>query len=93
MVDDYQEIPDISAAELVSEAIFDRWPNIIPVNVMVIMDALTENNQRAMFALNNTDCPPWVLQGMLSLITKDVERTWQEQDWQTSDFDGDIEEE
>lgn len=86
-----EEPPDISAAELVSEAIFDRWPDIIPVNVVVIMDALTTDNQRAMFALNNTDCPPWVLQGMLSLISKDVEQSWQDQAWQTNDFDGDVE--
>lgn len=87
------DVPDVSAAELVSEAIFDRWPDIIPVNVVVIMDALTSNNERAMFAMNNTDCPPWVLQGMLNLISKDVEQSWQDQAWQTTDFDGDVEEE
>lgn len=83
------DIPDVTAAELVSDAIFDRWPDIIPVNVVVIMDALTSNNERAMFAMNNTDCPPWVLQGMLSLIQKDVEQSWQDQAWQTSEFEDD----
>lgn len=87
------DIPDVSAAELVSEAIFDRWPDIIPVNVIVIMDALTTDNQRAMFAMNNTDCPPWVLQGMLTLIQKDVEQTWVEQDWQITEFEDEDEEE
>lgn len=83
------DIPDVTAAELVSDAIFDRWPDIIPVNVVVIMDALTSNNERAMFAMNNTDCPPWVLQGMLNLIQKDVEQSWQDQAWQTSEFEDD----
>lgn len=89
MVSNHDDPPDITAAELVSESIFDRWPDIIPVNVVVIMDALTSNNERAMFAMNNTDCPPWVLQGMLNLISKDVEQSWQDQAWQTSDFDDD----
>lgn len=87
------DIPEVTAAELVSDAIFDRWPDIIPVNVVVIMDALTSNNQRAMFALNNTDCPPWVLQGMLSLIGKDVEQSWMDQAWQIDEFEDDDQEE
>lgn len=93
MVEDDPDVPDVSAAELVSDAIFDRWPDIIPVNVVVIMDALTSDNQRAMFAMNNTDCPPWVLQGMLNLISKDVEQSWMDQDWQITEFEDDDESE
>lgn len=76
------EPEDISAGELISEAVFDRWPDVVPMNVVVIMDALTAANQRAMYVLNNTDCPPWVLQGMLSLVQADVRNAWEEQGWQ-----------
>jgi len=77
------EIPDVSAAELVSDKVFDRWPDIIPVNVVLIMDALSPTNQRSLFVLNNTDCPPWVLQGMLSLVQADVRSAWELEGWQT----------
>lgn len=86
---------DIEAAELVSNAVYDRWPDIVPVNVVLIMDALSPANQRSLYVLNNTDCPPWVLQGMLSLVKADVRSAWEEQGWQVDDMtlDGDDEEE
>ena len=87
--------PDISAAELISDAIFDRWPDVVPVNVIVIMDALSPSNQRSLYVLNNTDCPPWVLQGMLSLVQADVRTAWEEQAYQITeaDLEGDDSEE
>ncbi len=78
-----EEPPDISAAELVSDQVYERWPDIVPVNVVLIMDALSATNQRSLFVLNNTDCPPWVLHGMLNLVQADVRSAWEAEGWQT----------
>lgn len=87
--------PDISAAELISDAIFERWPDVVPVNVVIIMDALSASNQRSLYVLNNTDCPPWVLQGMLSLVQADVRSAWESEAWRIEDveLEGDEDEE
>lgn len=86
-----EEPEEISSQELISKAVYDRWPDIVPMNVVLVIDALAPNNQRSLFVLNNTDCPPWVLQGMLSLVQADVRSAWEEQGWQTGElsFDDD----
>lgn len=87
------EAKDIEAAELVSDAVYERWPDIVPINVVIIMDALSPTNQRSLYVLNNTDCPPWSLEGMLSLVKADVRSAWEEQGWQIDSqiLDGDDE--
>jgi hypothetical protein len=82
-----EEPPDISAAELISESIFERWPDVVPINVVIIMDALSASNQRSLYVLNNTDCTPWVLQGMLNLVQADVRSAWESEAWRIEDID------
>ena len=90
-----EEPADISAAELISESVYERWPDIVPVNVVIIMDALSATNQRSLFVLNNTDCPPWVLQGMLNLVQADVRSAWENEGWTVNElsFDEDADDE
>lgn len=86
-----EEAPDISAAELISDAVYQRWPEVVPMNVVIIMDALSASNQRSLYVLNNTDCPPWVLQGMLNLVQADVRSAWENEGWAVNEvlFDED----
>lgn len=81
------DAPDVSAAELISDAIYDRWPDVVPVNVVIIMDALSPSNQRSLYVLNNTDCPPWVLQGMLNLVQADNRSAWEAEGYRVEDID------
>jgi len=81
-----EEPADISAAELISDSVFERWPDIVPVNVVIIMDALSATNQRSLYVLNNTDCPPWVLQGMMNLVQADVRSAWENEGWTVNEL-------
>ncbi len=79
----------VEAADLISEFVFDRWPDVVPINAVLIFEGLGANNQRGLYALTNSDITPWTLEGMLSLIGSDNRVAWEDQNWATAvtDFD------
>lgn len=71
------ETHEISASDLIPDMMYDRWPDLIPINAVIIVDAMNQSSDRSMYVLNNGDCPPWVLQGMLNLVQADVRSAWE----------------
>lgn len=80
----------VEAADLISEFVFDRWPDVVPINAVLIFEGLGNNNQRGLYALTNSDIMPWTLDGMLSLIRSDNRIAWEEQNWITATPDSDV---
>ena len=80
----------IEAADLISEFVYDRWPDVVPINAVIIFEGLGANNQRGLYALSNTDIAPWTLEGMLSLVRQDNRMAWEDQAYGIPVDDDDI---
>lgn len=83
----------IEANDLISEAVKERWPDIVPVHALLLVDAYTPDGKRMMYVLSDSDCPAWTLHGMLALVQTDVQSLWQsseyepEVEWDSEDDD------
>jgi len=80
----------INASDLISEFVYDRWPDVVPINAILVFEGLGVNNQRGLYALTNSDITPWTVEGMLSLIRSDNRVAWEEQNWITAVPDSDL---
>ena len=65
-----------SAQELVPDFISQLYPEMIPLNVIVIVEALSVEHQRGLYAFANDDATPWTVEGMLSLVRNDNMFAW-----------------
>jgi len=77
----------LSAADLVPTVIADAWPHSVPMHTLVLIDGLRHDGARALHAVHEEGCPPWVLIGMLRAILVDLEARWSEADWIENDED------
>lgn len=71
----------INASDLISEFVYDRWPDVVPINAILIFEGLGANNQRGLYALSNTDIAPWNVEGMMSLVRRDNLIAWEDQSY------------
>lgn len=46
------------------------------MHAIVIIDALTEQGGRELFVMHDSEQPPWVTSGLLTLVKADVETEW-----------------
>jgi len=75
----------VEAADLWSEAIFDRWPDTVPIHGITILDAIRPDGHRAVHVAHDTDAPIWVLVGLLRCVIADLETRWVITDYNESD--------
>jgi hypothetical protein len=66
----------VSADELWPDAIFDRWPETVPVHGITILDGIRPDGRRAVHVCHDTDAPMWVLIGLLRCVLSDLEARW-----------------
>ena len=83
------EYEPVSADDLCPDAIFDRWPDTVPVHGITILDALRPEGNRALHVVHDTAAPIWVLIGMVRSVLADLESRWVIEDYQDADDDHD----
>jgi len=70
------EYEPVNASDLWPDAVFERWPDTIPVHGITILDALRPDGHHGLHVIHNTGAPIWVLVGMLKCILADLEARW-----------------
>lgn len=75
--------------DLCPDAIFERWPDTVPVHGITILDALRPEGNRALHVVHDTAAPIWVLIGMVRSVLADLESRWVIEDYQDADDDHD----
>lgn len=66
----------VEAQQCIPAIVSEAWPNIVPMHAIVIIDALTEQGGRELFVIHDSEQPPWVMSGLLTLVKADVETDW-----------------
>jgi hypothetical protein len=66
----------VSAQECVPPVIQAFWPDVIPCHAISIVDVITVDGKREIIVLTDSDQPPWVTSGLLTLVKSDVETDW-----------------
>lgn len=66
----------VSAQECVPPVIQAFWPDVVPVHAISICDVITTDGKREIIVLTDSDQPPWVTSGLLTLVKSDVETDW-----------------
>lgn len=79
------EYEPVAATDLWPEAVFDRWPDTVPVHGITILDAMRPEGNRAVHVIHDTDAPIWVLIGLLKCVLSDLEARWVGQQYQDVD--------
>ena len=70
------EYEPVSPDDLCPPAVFDRWPDTIPVHGITILDAVRPEGNRAVHVVHDSDAPIWVLVGLLKCVLADLEARW-----------------
>jgi hypothetical protein len=66
----------VSAQECVPPVVQAFWPDVIPVHAISIVDVIGLEGKREIIVLTDSDQPPWVTSGLLTLVKSDVETDW-----------------
>lgn len=66
----------VEAQEIVPALISDMYPDIVPMHALVIIDAINQDGRRELFVMYDSEQPPWVTSGILTLVKADVETEW-----------------
>jgi hypothetical protein len=82
-------VSDIVASDLVTDTVAAEWPESVPVHAVVIVDGLHKSGKHALQVVHDTDCPMWVLIGMLRSVLVDIETRWAGIDWSVDEEDDD----
>lgn len=66
----------VEAQECVPDIVSHNWPDIVPMHALVIIDAINAEGRRELFVMHDSEQPPWVTSGLLTLVKADVETEW-----------------
>lgn len=66
----------VEAQEIVPALVSDMYPDIVPMHALVIIDAINAEGRRELFVMYDSEQPPWVTSGILTLVKADVETEW-----------------
>ena len=66
----------VEAQECVPPVVSANWPDIVPMHALVIIDAINADGRRELFVMHDSEQPPWVTAGLLTLVKADVETEW-----------------
>jgi hypothetical protein len=66
----------VEAQELVPDIVSRNWPEIVPMHTLVIIDAINAHGRRELLVMCDSEQPPWVTSGVLTLVKADVETEW-----------------
>lgn len=83
----------VSAHDCVPAIVATLWPDIIPIHAISIVVGISPEGGQSLYVLTDSDQPPWVCTGMLSLVKTDVEASWTADSWHIDPEDEDEEEE
>lgn len=81
------EYEPVAPTDLWPDAVFDRWPDTIPVHGITILDALRPDGHRGLHVVHDTGAPPWVLIGMVRCVLADLESRWIAESYEENDDD------
>jgi hypothetical protein len=79
------EYEPVEAAHLWPPALFEQWPDTVPMHGITILDALRPNGDRAVHVVHDTEAPVWVLVGLLKCVLADLEARWIGEGYEDSD--------
>ncbi len=66
----------VEAQQCIPAIVSEAWPNIVPMHALVIIDAINTEGRRELFVMHDSEQPPWVTSGLLTLVKADVETEW-----------------
>lgn len=66
----------LDPAQIVPPIVDTLFPGIVPIHAITIVDAITEDGERAIYTLVDSAQPDWVTIGMLDLLKSDVTALW-----------------
>jgi len=75
------EYQPVNATDLCSQAVFDLWPDTVPVHGITIIDAIRPDGHHGLHVVHDNAVPIWVLIGMLKCVTADLEARWVGEDY------------
>jgi hypothetical protein len=83
----------VSAHDCIPAIVATLWPDIIPIHAISIVVGISPEGGQSLYVLTDSDQPPWVCAGMLTLVKTDVEASWTADSWHMDPEDEDEEEE
>lgn len=66
----------VEAQELIPDIVSRNFPDVIPMHTILIIDAINVHGRRELILMQDSEQPPWVTSGLLTLIKADVETEW-----------------
>lgn len=80
------EYEPVEAAHLWPQALFDQFPDTVPMHGITILDALRADGNRAVHVVHDTGAPVWILVGLLKCVLADLEARWIGEGYETDDL-------
>jgi len=71
----------VSAHDCIPTIVATLWPEIIPIHAISIVVGISPEGGQSLYVLTDSDQPPWVCAGMLTLVKSDVESSWTADSW------------